>query len=210
MPTFDAGTILKGLNDYIDYQKAQKVKQEKATKIKEIIDWGKQSGADITIDFDDEGNIKPKVTYKHKSAADQMLEMLDVKEKVNKYKESEQKSYEQSKEPELGQALSVLNRARAGGVTPQYMQSKLMAKYPWAMERIKNLTVQPKTQIETLRNRILAKIAKGIPLTPGEQKIYDDVIKKQQQGGSIWDTVQGGGQPTTPPKKSKYIVTELK
>ena len=90
MPTLDVGTILKGLNDYVDYQRAQKQRNEKNAKIKNYMEMARESGADMTIDFDEQGNPKPKITYKHKSSADQMLEMLKVHSQVNKIKKETQ------------------------------------------------------------------------------------------------------------------------
>lgn len=65
---------------------------------------------------------------------------------------------------------------------------------------------------KTLRDRILKKIADGEPLTPGEQRIYDEVIKKE----STLDlaTILGGGAEkdntpvddlTTPTQQPEYV-----
>lgn len=49
-------------------------------------------------------------------------------------------------------------------------------------EKIKK-GINTKTK-EDLENEILDKVSKGLALSPGEQKIYDDVIKRRKEEGS--------------------------
>lgn len=54
-----------------------------------------------------------------------------------------------------------------------------------------------------MREKILDKIARNQPLTPGEQKIYDEVIKKRQAQNTapvdeLGDAVEGGQEEMVP------------
>lgn len=68
------------------------------------------------------------------------------------------------------------------------------------------------TKKSTIESQIMNKLAQGLDLNPGEQKIYDDVIKKKNNGGLaelLSQINDNGTQEGTPAAKNESVDADV-
>ncbi len=95
----------------------------------------------------------------------------------------------------------------AGGDTPKEQETAAKIGVANATtEKIKAQTEKVKTQPgPALRQRIIEKVAKGEDLTPGEQKVYDEVIRKYGQKSDLSTVLENKAVKIDQSKTEDYV-----
>lgn len=116
----------------------------------------------------------------------------EMNKKLEMYKTLREAGYDPGRAHKAVQEMKFPAEAAAESIKEQQAKAEL-EKTRVETEKIKKDMLTP-SKGKGLQSRIMEKIANDEELTPGEQKIYDEVIKRSDTGDELADILKNKGQ----------------